>query len=189
MLLLVAIVIAALVVVAPGLGIRERLAELICQIGGGDCVERQSPAEPCVISTSSRNAELNVQALIVDIGGGGTYLREDRSDGTGVFTISDRSSLAAALRVGARGRIGNVGVEASAEASAGGELEGALQYTVPTDDADDLEDALRRQEALDSSFETGSRAGRPAWRSTSSTISSSAKTSRRCRSRRRSTWM
>jgi len=81
----------------------------------------------------------------VDIGQGGSYLREDRSDGTTVFTITDTASLQAAARVGARGRIGNVGIEASAEASAGGELENALQYTVPTDDADELEDALRRQ--------------------------------------------
>jgi hypothetical protein len=144
-LLLVAMVISAVVLAAPGIGLGERLEEVFCKIGGGDCTEQRAETEPCVIASSSREAALNLQVLLVDIGQGGAYLREDRSDGTTVFTITDRASLEAAVRIGARGRIGNVGITASAEASAGGRLAGAVQYMVPTEDAGDVEDALRKQ--------------------------------------------
>lgn len=143
-LLLVAVVIAAVIVAAPGPTIGERLEQLICQIGGGDCPDPDED-EPCTASSSSREASLNLQILAVDLGQGGSYLREDRSDDTSVFTIADKASIEAALRAGARAQVGNVGFEATAEAAAGGRLEGAQQFTVPTDDADDLEDALRRQ--------------------------------------------
>ena len=157
-LLLVAIVVSAIVLATPQLGIRDRLEELICQIGGGDCSER-ADTEPCVIATSGREAELNIQVLLVDLGQGGSYLREDRSDGTTVFTIADRATLEAAARIGARGRIGNVGIEASAEATAGGALEGAVQYTVPTEDAEELEDALRRQGSFGQILRDGAESG------------------------------
>lgn len=157
-LLLVAIVVSAIVLAAPQLGIRDRLEELICQIGGGEC-SQTADAEPCVIATSGREAELNIQVLLVDLGQGGSYLREDRSDGTSVFTIADKATLEAAARIGAKGRIGNVGIEASAEATAGGQLEGAVQYTVPTEDAEELEDALRRQGSFGQLIRDGAESG------------------------------
>lgn len=143
-LLVVAVIIATVVVAGPGPTISARLEQLICQIAGGDCAAPEDD-DPCTVSSSGREANLNLQILAVDLGQGGSYLREDRSDDTTVFTISDNASIQAALRAGAKARVGNVGFEATAEAAAGGRLEGAQQFTVPTDEADDLEEALRRQ--------------------------------------------
>lgn len=159
MILLVSVIIAAVVIAAPSLGIDTRLKELICQIGGGSCEEQAADNEPCVVRSSGRDANLNLQVVAVDIEQGGSYLREDRSDGTTVFTISDTVSLEGALRAGARGQVGNIGFDATAEATAGGRLEGAQQYTVQTDDADGLEDALKKQGSVLQLLRDGAESG------------------------------
>lgn len=97
--------------------------------------------------------------MAVDIEQGGSYLREDRSDGTTVFTISDSVSLEGALRAGAKGKVGNYGFDATAEAAAGGRLEGAKQYEVKTGDADGLEDSLKKQGSVLQLLRDGSESG------------------------------
>ena len=158
-LLLVAVIIAAVIFAAPGLGIDTRLRELICKIGGGSCEEQVADNEPCTISTSGRDASLNLQIVAVDVEQGGSYLREDKSNKTTVFTVSDSGSIAAALRAGAKAKVGSVGFDATAEAAAGGSLEGARQYTVPTKDADALEDALSRQGGIGQLLRDGVEGG------------------------------
>lgn len=163
LILVVVAIIGAIAFSGVGATITQRIQDAICQIGGGSCDDEQRAAdEPCVTSTSSREANLNVQIVAVDIEQGGSYLREDRWDGsqrTTVFTISDSASLAGALRAGVKGKVGNVGFDATAEAAAGGRLTGAVQYTVPTGAADEIEQALRRQGGIGQLLRDGAESG------------------------------
>jgi len=147
MIVVAAALVAALLTTDLGARLVEGMENAVCRVTGGDCAERQTAEElePCVYATSGREASLNLQIVAVDIEQGGSYLREDRSDDTTVFTITDSASLEGALRAGAKGKVGSVGFDATAEATAGGRLTGARQYTVPTEDAAALEEALRRQ--------------------------------------------
>jgi hypothetical protein len=143
-LLIAALVIAA--IVATGLDQRIAVAvrTAICQIAGGQNCEEAAQAglEPCLVSSSEQASNFKLFVGFVEVGKDSILLREDFSDGTTRFTLIDSSELKGELFAGVRAKAGKYGLSAAAEAAAGGQLQGAQVFEVPTEDADEFEESV-----------------------------------------------
>ena len=85
-----------------------------------------------------------VTVAIVKVGEENTLIKQVYADGRTVFTLIENGSVAAELIAGAKARAGNVGFDATASASAGGQLEGARTYTfTDPEEAKKFEDMVR----------------------------------------------
>jgi hypothetical protein len=144
MLLIVSLIVAALFASGLGGAIVGRVQVLICQIAGGQACEERFSAElePCLVSSSEQTANFKLFVGFVEVGKDSILLREDFSDGTTRFTLIDSTELKGELFAGVRAKAGKFGLSAAAEAAAGGQLEGAQVFEVPTEDAERFEESV-----------------------------------------------
>ncbi len=145
MLLLVALVVSALVAIGMQTQISNQIALLICRIAGGDCTAQQSAVDKdCVVSTSTSKGGAAVTVAVVKVGEESTMIKTVYADGRTVFTLVKNATVAGELIAGAKAKAGKIGFDASASASAGGKLEGAMTYTfTDPDKAKEFEDQVR----------------------------------------------
>jgi hypothetical protein len=143
---LVALVVAAIVAANLHATIAEGVRTAICQIAGGDdCtgVERaDGELEPCLVSSSEQASNFKLFVGVVEVGKDSILLREDFSDGTTRFTLIDSTELKGELFAGVRAKAGKYGLSAAAQAAAGGKLQGAQVFEVPTDEAERFEESV-----------------------------------------------
>ena len=146
MLLVVALIIGALVATGIAGDIAQGMKDAICRIAGGDCESEQVAQDPekCLLTSTTSTASAEVFVAFVEVGKESTLLKEVHSDGSVTFTLVDNNSVAGKLFAGAKGRVGRYGASLSAEASAGGQLEGARVYEFP-----DAESARKFEEDVD----------------------------------------
>ncbi len=146
LLALAGVLIATLVAV----GIDDRVGSVVrtalCRITGGeDCGGTGTagkPLERCLVSSSQDKANFKLFVGVVEVGKDSILIREDFSDGTSRFTLIDSTELKGELFAGAKAKVGKYGLNAAAEAAAGGRLQGAQVFEVPTDKADDFEESV-----------------------------------------------
>ena len=101
----------------------------ICKIAnGGECPEQVAIDPECLVSSDTRSSNFSVTVAVVTVGNGATLIKEVFADGKVRFTLVDDVSVAAELIAGARARVGRLGFNAAASASAGGRLKGASVY-------------------------------------------------------------
>ena len=101
----------------------------ICKIAnGGTCPEQVAVDPECLVSSDTRSSNFSVTVAVVTVGNGATLIKEVFADGKIRFTLVDDVSVAAELIAGARARVGRLGFNAAASASAGGRLKGARVY-------------------------------------------------------------
>jgi len=140
MLLLVALVIAALVATGLDQRIAAGMREAICRIAGGDnCAGTEradGDLEQCLVSSSEDSSNFKLFVGFVEVGKDSILIREDFSDGTTRFTLIDSTELKGELFAGVRAKAGKFGLSAAAQAAAGGQLQGAQVFEVPTDEAE-----------------------------------------------------
>jgi hypothetical protein len=130
MLLLVALIVGALVALGLQTQIANHVSLLICRIAGGDCAAQQAAVDKdCLVSSSTSKGGAAVTVAIVKVGEESTLIKQVYADGRTVFTLVKNASVAAELIAGAKAKAGRIGFDATASASAGGKLEGALTYT------------------------------------------------------------
>jgi hypothetical protein len=143
-LLLVSLIVAALFASGVAATIVDRVEVLVCQIaGGGNCEERLgAELEPCLVNSSQQSSNFKVFVGVVEVGKDSILIREDFSDGTSRFTLIDSTELKGELFAGVRAKAGKFGLSAAAEAAAGGQLQGAQVFEVPTEDADEFEESV-----------------------------------------------
>lgn len=122
-LMVLAAVIAALLLAAPGIGqtIVEGIRTALCQITGVGCQDtlaRGEPLDPCLVSSTSGTADFNATIAFVDVGGGKGFLAEEFADGRIDVTFVDTSTLGASTggKAGGSVTIGDNGVGLNAEA-------------------------------------------------------------------------
>jgi hypothetical protein len=94
------------------------------------------------VSSSEQASNFKLFVGFVEVGKDSILLREDFSDGTTRFTLIDSTELKGELFAGVRARAGKYGLSAAAQAAAGGKLEGAQVFEVPTDEADRFEESV-----------------------------------------------
>jgi hypothetical protein len=145
MLLLVALIVGALVAAGLQTQIGNHVALLICKISGGDCSAQQAAVDKdCIVSSSTSKGGAAVTVAIVKVGEESTMIKTVYADGRTVFTLLKNGSVAAELIAGAKAKAGKIGFDATASASAGGKLEGAMTYTfTDPDKAKEFEDQVR----------------------------------------------
>jgi hypothetical protein len=149
-LLLVSLIVAALFTSGIATAIVGHVEVIICKIAGGEnCEGRALALEPCLVSSSTDTSSAHLFVGIVEVGKESVLIREDFSDGTTRFTIIDSTELKGELFAGTRAKAGKWGLEAAAQAAAGGQLEGAQVYEVDTEDADEFEDSVAAAGGLD----------------------------------------
>jgi hypothetical protein len=145
-LLIVSVVVAALFVSGAGATIADRAGVLICRIGGGQACtvadRAGKPLERCLVSRSQGTANLKLFVGVVEVGKDSILIREDFSDGTSRFTLIDSTELKGQLFAGARAKAGRFGLNAAAEAAAGGQLKGAQVFELPADKADEFQTSV-----------------------------------------------
>ena len=144
---LAAAAVFALVSLPLGDRIAGEVERLICQIAyGGACPAEPGVDKECLVSSDTRNSNFSVTVAIVTVGNGATLIKEVFADGKIRFTLVDDVEVAAELIAGARARVGRLGFNAAASASAGGKLEGArvFEFTDP-DEAADFEVSVRNE--------------------------------------------
>jgi hypothetical protein len=145
MLLLVALVIAAIVATNLHVTIAEGVRTAICQIIGDDCAgteQADGDLEPCLVGSSEQASNFKLFVGFVEVGKDSILLREDFSDGTTRFTLIDSTELTGELFAGVRAKAGKYGLSAAAQAAAGGQLQGAQVFEVPTDEAEQFEESV-----------------------------------------------
>ena len=109
--------------------ISTTVERLICEIAhGGECPEPVAVDPECLVSSDTRDASFSVTVAVITVGNGATLIKEVFADGRIRFTLVDDASVAAELIAGARARVGRLGFNAAASASAGGRLEGARVF-------------------------------------------------------------
>jgi hypothetical protein len=153
-------VVALLVVMialAPGVG--ERIT---CEIGnqiakvtgegGGTCgpVEGLQPATPCVVADSDGKLKASVTAFSVKGGGEIRVLRQERSDGKTVVTLSGGGELGAQFGIGGGAHVDagdrSAGGGARGEANVGLRGEGGGQWIFDSDaEADEFLEIVRNR--------------------------------------------
>jgi hypothetical protein len=142
-LLLVALIVAAIVATGLHTDIATGVRTAICRILGGSCPGgEQAGLEPCLVNSSEQASSFQVFVGVVEVGKESVLIREDFSDGTTRFTLIDSTELKGELFAGVRAKAGKYGLSAAAEAAAGGQLEGAQVFEVPTEDADEFEESV-----------------------------------------------
>lgn len=146
MLLLVSLLVAALFTSGIGGSIAGQVEMLICRIAGGENCAANEQAdgdlEPCLVSSSEQAANFKLFVGFVEVGKDSILLREDFSDGTTRFTLIDSTELKGELFAGVRAKAGKYGLSAAAQAAAGGKLQGAKVFEVPTEDAERFEESV-----------------------------------------------
>lgn len=143
-LLLVAVLIGAVLASGAAGTITRRTGEIVCEIAGGtDCGKSAeekaadgAPDPECIVRSSSRKAGANVFVAVVKVGTESALIREDHADGSVTFTLVNNAEVAAELFAGVEGHVGKYGLDYSAQASAGGQLEGAKTYEFSPKDRD-----------------------------------------------------
>lgn len=127
--------------------ISTTVERLICEIAhGGECPAEVAVDPECLVASDTRNANFSVTVAIVTIGNGATLIKEVFADGRIRFTLVDDASVAAELIAGARARVGRLGFNAAASASAGGRLEGARVFEfTDADEANDFEERVQNE--------------------------------------------
>jgi hypothetical protein len=143
--LLVALVVAALVAIGMQTHISNHIALLLCRISGGDCTAQQAAVDDtCVVSSSTSKGAAAVTVAVVKVGEESTMIKTVYADGRTVFTLIKNATVAAELIAGAKAKAGKIGFDASASASAGGKLEGAMTYTfTDPEEAAEFEEQVR----------------------------------------------
>lgn len=142
-LLAVSVIVAALFVSGIGPYIARETERLVCEIAHGGGCEASAPGlEPCLVSSSTSSSSFKVFVGFVEVGKDSILIREDFSDGTTRFTLVDSSELKGELFAGVRAKAGKWGLSAAAEAAAGGQLQGAQVFELPTEDADEFQDSV-----------------------------------------------
>src|SRR5918995_1715717 len=142
-LLLVALIIAAIVATGLHADIATGVRTAICRILGGACPGgEQANLEPCLVTSSEQASSFQVFVGVVEVGKESVLIREDFSDGTTRFTLIDSTELKGELFAGARAKAGKYGLSAAAQAAAGGKLQGAQVFEVPTDEAERFEESV-----------------------------------------------
>jgi hypothetical protein len=147
MVALAAAVVFALVSLPLGDRIAREVELLICKIAnGGECPAEIAIDPECLVSSDTRASSFTVTVAVVTVGGGATLIKEVFADGRIRYTLVDDALVAAELIAGARARVGRLGFNAAASASAGGRLEGARVFEFPPDQADAASDFEERVE-------------------------------------------
>ena len=132
MLFVVALIIGALALSGIGGNIATGMLDAICRITGGDCGDEVAgELEPCLVSSTTSTSSAEVFVAFVEVGKESTLIKEVHSDGSVTFTLIDNNSVAGKLFLGGKAKIGRFGASVSAEASAGGRLEGARVFEFP----------------------------------------------------------
>jgi hypothetical protein len=151
-LLVVALIIGALVATGLAGDIAQGMKDAICRIAGGDCDSEQVAEEPdrCLVSSSTSTASAEVFVAFVEVGKESTLIKEVHSDGSVTYTLIDNDSVAGQLFAGGKARIGRYGASVSAEASAGGRLEGARVFEFPdAESAEEFEENVQAAGGFD----------------------------------------
>jgi hypothetical protein len=145
MMLIVALVVSALVAIGMQTQISNHVALLICRISGGDCAAQQAAVDKeCVVSSSTSKGGAAVTVAVVKVGEESTMIKTVYADGRTVFTLVKNATVAGELIAGAKAKAGKIGFDASASASAGGKLEGAMTYTfTDPEEAEEFEEQVR----------------------------------------------
>ena len=146
MFLIVALIVSALVAIGMQTQISNQVSLLICRIAGGDCAAQQAAVdENCIVSSSTSKGSAAVTVAVVKVGEESTMIKTVYADGRTVFTLLKNGSVAAELIAGAKAKAGKIGFDATASASAGGKLEGAMTYTfTDPEKAKEFEDQVRK---------------------------------------------
>src|SRR5215213_8522798 len=132
--LVIVAIIAAIAISGAGVTVTERI---ICAIKGGDCAKQLADQDPCKTQISSSTNKVSVGFTIRAFSGGGggerVILKETFSDGTALYTITDKASLQAALggRGGSAG-VGGVNRALIASLAAEGVLQNARTFRTET---------------------------------------------------------
>ena len=145
MFLVVALIVSALVAIGMQTQISNQVSLLICRIAGGDCAAQQAAVDKdCIVSSSTSKGSAAVTVAVVKVGEESTMIKTVYADGRTVFTLLKNGSVAAELIAGAKAKAGKIGFDATASASAGGKLEGAMTYTfTDPEKAKEFEDQVR----------------------------------------------
>jgi hypothetical protein len=131
-LFVVALIIGALALSGIAGDIATGMRDAICRITGGDCGDEVAAGpEPCLLSSTTNTSSAEVFIAFVEIGKESTLIKEVHSDGSVKYTLIDNDSVAGKLFAGGKAKIGRFGASVSAEASAGGRLEGARVFEFP----------------------------------------------------------
>ena len=146
-LFVVALIIGALVATGLAGDIATGMKDAICRITGGDCGGQQIAEDPerCLLSQTTSTSSAEVFVAFVEVGKESTLVKEVHSDGSVTYTLIDNDSVAGKLFAGGKAKIGRFGASVSAEASAGGRLEGARVYEFP--DAESAQEFEERVQA------------------------------------------
>jgi hypothetical protein len=146
MMLLVALVCSALVLIGMQTQISNQVELLICRIAGGDCTAQQAAVDKdCIVASSTSKGSAAVTVAVVKVGEESTMIKTVYADGRTVFTLVNNATVAGELIAGATAKAGKIGFDASASASAGGKLEGAMVYTfTDPEKAKEFEDQVRK---------------------------------------------
>lgn len=155
-----AAVIAALLLGAPGVGrtITDGIKAALCQMIGSGCetpLAEGEPKEPCVVSSTSGTAGIEATVGFVDLGGGKGLLVEEFSDDRIEVTFIDTSKLGVSTGVKAGGKvtIGGTEVGLNAEARAAAAVLGEAADTRIFRDEEEARDYIRDR-ALGEAIET-----------------------------------
>lgn len=144
----VLLVVAACLGALFALGLPERLQAwvrfTICVIERGPCAGDTAVDPTCLVSFSSSTGSAAVNVAIVKVGEDSTLIRQQYADGRVVFTLIKSGTVAAELIAGAKAKGGKIGFDATASASAGGRLDGAMTFTfTDPQKAKEFEDQVR----------------------------------------------
>lgn len=151
-LFVVALVIGAFVASGMAGDIATGMKDAICRITGGECGEQTASTDPekCTVSQSTTSSSADVFVAFVEVGKKSTLIKEVFSDGSVQYTLIDNSSAAGKLFAGGKANIGKYGANLSAEASAGGELDGAQVFEFPDEkSAKEFEDKVKAAGGFD----------------------------------------
>lgn len=148
MILLVVAIVGVVAFSGIGSTIAAGINDAICSVGGKDCNTRTVVDERCktqsTTSTNKVNAGLSVRLFSGGAGGERVIIKEEFSDGTARYTITDKASLEAAL--GGRGGsvgVGGIGGSLTASLAARGALKDARTFETSTpEQTKEIEDAL-----------------------------------------------
>ncbi len=156
----IAVVIAALAASSVGENLRAAITNTVCDILNADCgaelAGEQVPLTDadfrpdwCETTSTAYSGEVGADVLFFDASTGVQFSRTERSDGTTEFTVVDNSEVGAALEgPGATVEAGPLKGELKSEIRAGLTAEEGETWGVPTDQADDLEDALLADQTI-----------------------------------------